>query len=348
MLRKRESRKVLWAILASVFIHLAVAFSLAAFGNKLSPSPELDDKPAELTIVDVSATPPPVVPTNPPFMETDESKKSAEAPKEKTFESNANSIAASQLPANGDNPLPTQEGKERPFVDLETHPSSLAIEGAQSQSQPTPAPELKPTAPPVASATPTPQATEPPKSTPTPPPVATPEPEQFAMLTATPPPPIRAPEEVETSPTPETAVSTPPPRPKPEQPDSAYRAYKEQTRISGRITNRGASAVNAVDTPLGRYQKSIYDSIGSHWLYYVKKQVDLVSIGTARVSFSIDRHGHVENLKMIANSSNESFANVCLQSIQDAKAPPIPDEVSDILPAEGLTFEINFTLFANE
>jgi len=99
---------------------------------------------------------------------------------------------------------------------------------------------------------------------------------------------------------------------------------------------------------LGQYQKLIYDAIGSRWLYYTKKQGDLISIGTARVSFSIDREGHVENLKMLGNTSNEAFANVCLQSVQEAKAPPIPDEIVNILPPEGLTFEVGFTIFPNQ
>ena len=329
--RNNESRKVLWAVLASVFIHFVVAFSLAAFGDKFSSLPEGDEKPAELTIVNVVPTPPPIVPINPPFMETDESKKSAEAPKEKTFESNANSIAASQLPANGDSAIPTVEGKDRPFTGLEKQQASIALEGGQ----PTPA------------STPTPQASQSPPSTPTPAPTPTPSPEQFAMLTATPPPPIRAPD-VEATPTPQMELPTPAQRETPQAPPSAYRAYKEPTHISGRITNRGGPAVNAVGTPLGQYQKLIYDAIGSRWLYYTKKQGDLISIGTARVSFSIDGEGHVENLKMLGNTSNEAFANVCLQSVQEAKAPPIPDEIVNILPPEGLTFEVGFTIFPNQ
>lgn len=91
----------------------------------------------------------------------------------------------------------------------------------------------------------------------------------------------------------------------------------------------------------------IYDSIGSRWLYYTKKQGDLIAIGTAHVTFSVDRDGHVQNLKMTSNSSNEAFANVCLESIQQAKAPPIPEDVSEVLPSEGLVFDISFTMFAN-
>ncbi len=329
-----DSRKILWAVLASLFLHLVVAFLLAAFGGKLTSSSLPEDRPSELTLMTIAPTPAPATKTNARFLETDDSKKSAETPKEKTFESNANSIAAGQVPARGDSDLPSQNGKDRPFPNLENQAPSIGLE--PKPMRPTPAP----------SAIPTPQATAP-LTTPTPAPTTKPSPDQLAMLTATPPPALTPSEELAASPTPETAIATPAPQATP-PPESSYRAYKEQTHISGRITNRGPSSVNAVGTPLGRYQKLIYDAIGSRWLYYTKKQMDLVSIGTARVTFSVDRDGHVANLRLVSNSSNESFANVCLESIQQAKAPPIPEDVVDILPPEGLTFEIGFTLFPNQ
>ena len=95
--KTKESRKLGLAILISLFLHFVVAYSLAAFGGAMGPSLPLEDKPVELTIVDLSATPPPLVPKDPPFMETAKSRESAEKPKEQTFESNAN-IAASKLP----------------------------------------------------------------------------------------------------------------------------------------------------------------------------------------------------------------------------------------------------------
>jgi outer membrane biosynthesis protein TonB len=330
--RNSDSRKILWAVLASILIHLLVAFSLATFGNRLtSSSAEVEDRPPELTIVNV-APPPSPAKANPEFLETDASKKSAEAPKEKTFESNENSIAASQQPATGESNLPSQAGKDRSFPSLETHDSSIGLE--PKPPQPIPAP----------SSPPMPQATQAPLTTPTPAAIPTPSPDQLAMLTATPPPAMQTPDEIETS-TP-AAMPTPAER-APEQPESSYRAFKEQTHIQGRISNRGPSAVNAVGTPLGRYQKTIIDSIGSRWLFYTKKQADLVAIGTAHVTFWIDRDGHVQNLKMTANSSNEAFANVCLQSIEEVHAPPIPAEVSDVLPPEGLNIDVSFTMFSN-
>ena len=345
MERTKESRKLGLAILISLFLHLVVAYSLAAFGGVRSPLP-VEDKPVELTIVDLSATPPPLVSKDPPFMETAKSKESAEKPKEQTFESNANSIAASHLPATGEVPLPSQEGKERPAVNLETHDYSLPTDGSKPQPEApsTVAPESKPA--PEATIPPKPKSTE----APIPPPATTPEPEQFAMLTSTPPPPITAPDETESSPPPVIEAPAAPavPRPKPELAASDYQAQKEQTRISGRLSNRGPSSVNAVGTPLGRYQKAVSDAIGSRWYYHMKSRMDLVSIGTAHVQAEVDAKGRIQNLRIVSNNANEAFANICLQSFQEARIPPIPPDLIAALPEGRMPVDFSFTAYANQ
>src|SRR5438046_5547010 len=213
-----DARTISWALLAAILIHLVVAFLLAAFSGVFSPSVPFEEKPAELTFVDLS---PASASKNSAFIETDESKKALE-PKEKTFESNANSIGASELAAVGEMPLPSQDGKDRPLMDFETNPHSLETKGAQPQ-QSTTAPQ--------------------PKQMTAPQPAPITAAEQFALLTQKP---------TATS-EPSTAAS---------QAQSAYRRQKERTHISGNITSRGISAVNALGTPLGRYQKIVADSIG--------------------------------------------------------------------------------------
>lgn len=294
-----NARTVFLALLAAIFIHLFIAFSLAAFGGVFSPAAPMEEKPVQLTFVDLS----PTVPKNPAFIETDESKKSAEPPKEKTFESNANSIAASEIPASGEAPLPSQMGKDRPRIDLESHAYSLQMNGAQPQPSSAPQEKQQPA----------------PQTQPAPVTAA----EQFAMLSA--------------KPAPATEPSA--------RAASAYRDYKERTRISGRITNRGVSSVNALGTPLGRYMKFLLDAIGSRWYAFVDRQMDLISIGTARVIFTVDRSGQVKNLKVVENTANEALANVCIQSIQEAKLPPMSDDLAATLPAEGLDMDIPFTIY---
>ncbi len=309
--RKQEVRKIFWALLAALLIHLVIGYLLASFHDVLFSKtvPVEEEKPVELTFVDLPA-PAPAVPKNSMFMETDETKQSAAPPKEKTFESNANSIAASQVPATGEAPLPSQQGKDRPAVDLETHTYSLPNQGAQPQ--PSARPQESPSVAPSVQ------------------PTSTPLPDQLAMLRPTPTPSVR----------PSVA--------QPQQPRSTYRPLKEQTRISGSISNRGISSVNALGTPLGRYEKILKDAIGSRWYAYMEARRDLTNIGTLQVHFFIDRSGRVKNLKITENTSNEAFANICLQSILEAQLPPIPEDVANTLPSEGLEIEgMNFIIYPN-
>jgi outer membrane biosynthesis protein TonB len=300
-----EARTILLALLAAILIHLLVAFFLAAFGGVFSPATPVEDKPSELTFVDLPAA----APKNSAFIETDESKKSVEPPKEKTFESNANSIGASELAATGELPLPSQAGKDRPFMDFETQQHSLETKGAQAQ-QANPAEQQK-------------QMEAGSKQAPV---TAA---EQFALLTQ------------------KSAAALERPV-TPSQPRSAYRRLKEKTQVAGNITNHGISAVNALGTPLGRYEKIVLDSIGSRWYAFMDQKRDLPTIGTLRVRFYVDRSGKVKGLKVTENSSNEAFANICVQSVLEAELPPIPEDVANTLPPEGLEMEgLGFTVYPN-
>ncbi len=293
-------------MLAALAIHLLIGYGLAVSrGLFYAPfSATEEEKPVELTFMDL-ATPAPT--KNTMFVENDESKQT-EQPKEKTFESNANSIAASEQAAKGGMPLPSQDGSERTKLDFQSQNATLAKEGAQAQ--PSVAPQQQTTPEPSAQPTPLTKA------------------EEFAMLT--------------TKPTPRpSAASTP------QTPKSSYQPLKERTRLAGSITNRGTSSVNAIGTPLGRYQKTLFDAVGSRWYAYIEQKADLVSLGTTRVTFFVDRSGRVKNLKVLSNDSNEAFANVCLQAILEAKLPPIPEDVANALPPEGLESEIAFTTFSN-
>jgi outer membrane biosynthesis protein TonB len=204
--------------------------------------------------------------------------------------------------------LPSQTGKDRPLMDLETNPYSLETKGAQPQQS---------------------TAASQQKQMPAAHPVPMTAPEQFALLTQ------------KTAPETERSAEA-------SQAQSAYRRLKERTHIAGNITNRGISAVNALGTPLGSYQKIVTDSIGSRWYTYVDQKRDLVTIGTLRLRFVVDRSGRVKDLKIIENSSNEAFANVCVQSVQEAHLPPIPEDVANTLPPEGLEIDgLGFTIFPN-
>jgi outer membrane biosynthesis protein TonB len=347
---RSERQKILWAVFLSLLLHLVVGVSIASFGDKLQPSLPEDEKPVELTIVHVAPMPtPPTGPKNTPFIDTTEQTETKEEPKEKTFESNANSIAASELPALGIAPIPTQEGKELPAMDFKNRQHSLDVEGAQAQpvSRPAPAPAITPQATPQPAPTLSPSATPSPTPQPTatPTPTPTPNADLLAMFRASPPPTARTPE-------PEKEVSSPSPKAAPARvsrppASSAYRREQVQERMAGNISKRGVSSVNAVGTPLGRYEKKVYDSIGKRWYALCDANRDRVDIGTVHVQFMVAPNGKINDIKVTSGGTSASFTNLCLQSIQEAKPEAIPEDVMDVLPPEGLPGEISFTGFQN-
>jgi outer membrane biosynthesis protein TonB len=300
---EHDARMVFWALLVAILIHLLVAFFLAAFSGFFSPALPAPEKPVELTFMDLSPT---SASKNSAFIETEDKK--APEPKDKTFESNANSIGASELAAAGEMPLPSQEGKDRPLMDLETNQYSLDSKGAQAQQNPASEQNAQAAAQPAAPITAA---------------------EQFALLTQ------------KSAAALDAANAS-------SQARSAYRRQKEKTHIAGNITNRGIASVNALGTPLGRYQKIVADSIGSRWYTYVDQKRDLINIGTLRLDFVVDRSGRVKNLKVTENSSNQAFASVCVQSVMEAHLPPIPADVAQSLPPQGLEVEgLGFIIFPN-
>jgi TonB family protein len=117
--------------------------------------------------------------------------------------------------------------------------------------------------------------------------------------------------------------------------------------MAGNISKRGVSSVNAVGTPLGRYEKKIYDAIGKRWYALCDANRDRVDIGTVHVQFVVAPNGKINDIKVTSGGTSASFTNLCLQSIQEAKPEAIPEDVMDVLPPEGLPGEINFTGFQN-
>ncbi len=302
------------------------------------------------------------------------------------FESDENMRAASEGPATGDVPLPSQLGRDRPFNALKTQRGLLGVASPQPFA---PAPEA-PAAPPppmtapeppvIAEQTPPPPPPEPAppteKTEPTPAPpapptelpiVKKPSPDEIA-LTASPAPPFAittldrpaTPRPVATplprklmakltkpAPKPAPKVAPPPPR------ESGYQPEQEANRIEGNISNRGKSAVDAIATPLGKYKKRVNDSIGSRWQMYVRdpKRMGLFAMGSTRVTFFITREGKVQSVTVDANSANQSFADICVAAISDAQRNDAeifqpPPGALDAMRDGRLEYSITFTLYS--
>jgi outer membrane biosynthesis protein TonB len=375
-----DRKKIIIAIVGSLILHVIIILGssrVVALWPDLSPSEHKEDEtPPQMTMLDTPApTPPPTEQKQQPqYLRTNDDQKTDQKPVDSMFESDKDTAAASENPAKGDAPLPTQEGKDTPDLGFKNEDFSLAdrgqsfsrdpgrqappqqkeekqeekpVETPTPEATPTPTPEVTPTPAPTPEVTPTPaptpEATPTPAPTPeaTPPPKATPKPDvvpsddEMAMLFATPTP-IPTP-----MPTPVRRAQAVPQRQS--APATAYRPMQRMPRMQGNINNRGRSSIAALGTPQGRFRKAVEDAVGSRWYYYMRDKRDLVNFGSVRISFEVRSDGKVEGVKVISNSSNETLASLSLQSIIDANLPPMPEDLAPMLAGDPMEFTLTFT-----
>lgn len=312
---KNQSRaEAAAALAASILLHLLLIFAIAFFlfgmaRVAVQVAPEQPDEPLQVTII----PPLPVEKPKPVFVETPESSTPTGKPKKDTpFESNNDSIAASEAPPEGSEPLPTLTGLETLGLAFRDQDYTLG-ESAQAAAPSEAAPPTTPTE--SAEPAPTPKA-------------------EVALLE---------------TPAPQPKPSAPPTVPK--KPATAspggYQPETRVTRLKGNVSNRNRASLEAEATPLGRYKKQVSDAIGSRWYYYVNSQLGLLNIGRVEIRFTVSPEGKIKNPQVLSNSSNESFASVSLAAIMAAKIPPIPPDVAKILENGRLEIDYSFSILGN-
>ena len=229
-----DRKKIILAIVGSLVLHVIIILGsskVVALWPDISTSPQkADQSPPQLTMLD--SPPPDEQKQERQYLRTNDDQKTDQKPVDSMFESDKDTAAASEQPAKGDTPIPTQEGKETPDIGFKNERFSLADKGQAFSTDPgrqAAAPQMEqkqeevksvesPT--PVPTPAPTPEAAPPDKQpTPAPTPVATPAqaPENAPTEKQPTPPATPAPAP---APTPQVAITdeqpTPTPAPTPE------------------------------------------------------------------------------------------------------------------------------------
>ncbi len=331
--REDDRRKALAALAASILLHLFIIGSVSLVFAIRRPIyvPPAEEPPVELTLVAAPEVPPK---QRPSYVQTSESQRADKPPEESVFESDKDTHAASPLPAAGDAPVPTQDGKDQPGLSLENREYTAGPVPRESVPAVQPRQE---TAPEPKREEPKPEETKPEESKPK----MTPQQStQLALLE--PPKPKTPPEPKEAK-----AVRQEQKRQAQTPQPPGYQPQTRITRIRGNISNKGRAAVGATATPLGRYKKMLSDAIGSRWYYYVTEQLGLLNVGTVEVRFLVRENGKVERVQVLRNSSNESFAACTVRAIMEADIPPIPRELVPMLEGSRIEIEYSFTILSN-
>jgi TonB family protein len=102
------------------------------------------------------------------------------------------------------------------------------------------------------------------------------------------------------------------------------------------------------DNPaVAAYQKKVYDVIGARWYQIMNRDSDLITLGKIHVTFLILPTGHVEDIRILRNTSNRHFETVAREAIQSVRIPAIPAAVLRTLPKHRMEEDISFEAFAN-
>ena len=275
-------------------------------------------------------------------------------PEESVFESDKDMTAASEKAATGDVPLPSQEGRGKVDNVFSSQKGTVGV--VKEENVPVLA-VVSPPAPPVSPA-PSPKV-EPVKAEAEKEKLETDrlsaaelalkaKPELPGTITRLDPVRAKTPAErivPEATVPVQLAKLTPPSVAHLEPTAPTYQPEQEKSRVEGMITNRGKNAVSATATPLGKYKSQVYSAIGSRWLYYVKDRMEVLSIGTAKLSFFVTREGRIQGIHVDGNTANASFAEVCERAIREAEISKPPAGSLDQVREGRLEYTITFTLY---
>ena len=356
--RRSLKAKILAAVLGSLLLHAVLLLVLGWIVPhwphakvRVRPPPIhltfTPSKPSEPAGPSATGTPPPQ------YIRTLDEQKADHAPEDPKLISDKDTLAAAELAATGDKPLPTQEGREIATYDFDTRPyrpGKEAADAASAAPAAPPTPDQPKKTPDDKKPTPHTKVLHPPK------PAATPK--SVGDLAAAAPDVSPTPEPPTPTETPDEA-SAPPPRlresqvvsrnPSVNSPGlphpSGYQPQTIKSKVSGNISNRGISAPDALGTPLGRYQKQVEDAIGMLWYQFIEDRMDVVSGGEVKLHFYIERSGKVASLTVSSGKSNGTLADVSIQAVSEAPLPPIPPDVAATLDGGRLELDFGFGVY---
>ena len=145
---------------------------------------------------------------------------------------------------------------------------------------------------------------------------------------------------------PPSPPSEPPKRPAGDAPPSGFSALRVPTKLRGTISNQGPASVDAEDTPTGRYMKQVTSAIEKEWHRKRRVNQDFVTFGTIKLEFFVTAKGEVEDLTIKNRSgANAVMQDFTLNAVLDARIPPMPDGLTEILDRERLLISYDIIVY---
>ena len=159
--------------------------------------------------------------------------------------------------------------------------------------------------------------------------------------------------------TPATAKSVPPIMPRPAslldpvtrtagpQDADAFSPFTRTSKVRGTISNRGEAAVNAAETPVGRYMRAVTSAVEKRWHTLRRRRLDSVTFGELQLRFQVKADGSVGPPTILSDrrKADPRMIDFTLQAILEAEIPPIPQDLLPLLDRGCLEVEYDVLIY---
>jgi hypothetical protein len=125
--------------------------------------------------------------------------------------------------------------------------------------------------------------------------------------------------------------------------DPAFKGNQSKTAIRGSISRTGRSALDVVDTPMGRYHAKISRAVELEWQRNCVRRRDFIVPGYLTARFFLDAQGRVTSVNLVGEiEGGEIQKGFTLDSIREAEIPAMPADVKKEMDGESLELIFNF------
>ncbi|MDB4289353.1 hypothetical protein N9967_02110, partial [bacterium] len=146
------------------------------------------------------------------------------------------------------------------------------------------------------------------------------------------------------------AEETPPTRKKEDQvakkeggSEGGFRTKQTKTRVRGVLNASGKGSLNVKNSPLGRYQASVFKQIERQWQTRNFQFRSHLAPGHISIRFVIDPKGKVSGQQRVEmRGASDIQWGIVLNSIQASDIPAMPREVRKELDGESLELNVTF------
>lgn len=132
-------------------------------------------------------------------------------------------------------------------------------------------------------------------------------------------------------------------KPKPSKDTPGFTGFQRKTQLQGSISRRGRSALDVEESLLGRYHAELSRAVEREWQLNCVRNRDYITPGMLRVRFFLDPSGKVRSVDFVEEFGVGTIQKgFTLNSIRDAKIPPMPADLKKQLNGEPLELIYNF------